>query len=111
MADAKQTQKTHETFTVPNIDGDWDNAVYLDNQHSDNLMSAMLIFGGEFWAMKRRQMIVEKLLEEKKPVTRAAIDAYNPSAEELKSWDASRDEFIQRVFSVLTRKAETKAKS
>ena len=38
-------------------------------------------------------------------VTRAAIDAYEPPAAELAQWDAERDDFIERVYSALTRQA------
>lgn len=106
MADPKKDSKPHETFTVPYIKGDWDKAVYTDSVHVDNLMSAMLQMGTEFWAMKRRMLVVEKLMEDKKHVTSAAIDAYDPSAAELAKWDTERDDFIQRVYSVFTRQAE-----
>jgi hypothetical protein len=103
MADPKADAKPHDTFTVPYIKGDWDKAVYTDSVHVDNLMSAMVQMGTEFWAMKRRMMVIEKLMDDKKLVTHAVIDAYNPPAAELAQWDAERDDFIQRVYSVFTR--------
>ena len=106
MDDATKDSKSHEEFTVPAIKGAWDKAVYTDSPHIDNLMSAMLQMGTEFWALKRRQMVVEKLLEDKKHVTEAAIDAYQPSEKELAKWDTARDDFIQRVFTVFTREVE-----
>jgi len=106
MADAKKDAKSHEEFTVPAIKGAWDKAVYTDSSHIDNLMSAMLQMGTEFWTLKRRQMVVERLLEDKKHVTEAAIDAYQPSEKELAKWDTARDDFIQRVFTVFTREVD-----
>ncbi len=106
MPDAKKDSTSHQEFTVPFIKGAWDKAVYTDSPHVDNLMAALLQMGTEFWALKRRQMVVESLLETKKPVTAAAIDAYQPSKEELAKWDTARDDFIQRVFTVFTRETE-----
>ena len=103
MADAK---KERETYAVDYVKGDWDKAVYLDNPHTDSLMSAVLNLGAEFWAMRRRQMVVEKLLDQKGTVSRQTIEAYNPTDEERVAWAAERDDFIERTFSVLTRVAE-----
>ena len=100
MADAK---KERQTYATEYVKGDWDKAVYLDNPHTDNLMSAVLNLGAEFWAMRRRQMVVEKLLDQKGTISRAAIEAYNPTEEERAAWTAERDDFIERTFSVLTR--------
>ena len=98
MADDKRP-----TYASDFIKGDWDKAVYLDNPHIDNLMTAFLGMGAEFWALKRRQLVVEQMLAQKKVVSLAAIEAYVPSPEVEKVWMAERDDFIQRVFSVFTR--------
>jgi hypothetical protein len=103
MAD---TKKDRPTYATDYVKGDWDKAVFLDNPHTDNLMSAMLNLGAEFWAMRRRQMVVEKLLDQKGTIDRATIEAYNPSEEERVAWTAERDDFIERTFSVLTRVGE-----
>ena len=103
MAEAK---KDRQTYATDFIKGDWDKAVYLDNPHTDNLMSAMLNLGAEFWAMKRRQLVVETLLSQKGTIDRATIEAYNPTEQERVAWTAERDDFIERTFSVLTRVAE-----
>ena len=97
MADPKPT------YAAPFIKGDWDKAVYLDSPHTDNLMTAFLSLGAEFWAMRRRMMVLEKFLGEKRVVNLAAIEAYNPTPEEKATWEAERDDYIKRVFSVLTR--------
>jgi Trk K+ transport system NAD-binding subunit len=109
MADAKKDAKTRETFTVENLKGDWDKAVYLDSLHADNMMSALLAFGTEFWALKRRVMVMEKIMDDKKYVSREMIEAYKPSDAELAAWDTERDDFTERVFSHLTRTVSKKA--
>jgi hypothetical protein len=99
MADTK----ARPTYAADFIKGDWDKAVYLDNPHTDNLMTVVLALGAEFWTMRRRLMVVEKFLETKSVAERAAIEAFVPSTEEGLAWDKERDEFIARVFSALTR--------
>ena len=91
------------TYAAPFIKGDWDKAVYLDSVHADNLMTAFLSLGAEFWAMRRRMMVLEKFLGEKRVVSLAALEAYEPTAQEKVAWDADRDDYISRVYSVLTR--------
>lgn len=109
MADVKKDAKTRETFTVPHLQGEWDKAVYLDSLHADNMMNALLAFGTEFWALKRRVMVMEKLMDDKKMVSREMIEAYKPSEAELAAWDTERDDFVERVFSHLTRTVPKKA--
>lgn len=101
-----EIKKEHQTYATDYVKGDWDKAVYLDNPHTDNLMSAVLNLGAEFWAMRRRQMVVEKLLDQNGAVDRAKIEAYIPTDEERVAWSAERDDFIERTFTVLTRVGE-----
>jgi hypothetical protein len=96
-------KKDRPTYATDYIKGDWDKAVYLDNPHSDNLMTAFLNLGAEHWALKRRVMVLEKLIAEKKVIDPAAVEAYEPTEAERAAWTAERDDFIQRTFAVLTR--------
>jgi hypothetical protein len=98
-----QANEKHQNYTAEYTKGDWDRVAYLDNPHIDNLMSAFLSLSAEFWAMKRRQMVTERLLEKKRTINQAAIDAYNPTEEEREAWPAERDDFIERTLGVLTR--------
>jgi hypothetical protein len=100
MADVK---KDRPTYATEFIKGDWDKAVYLDNPHVDNLMTAFLGLGAEHWALRRRVMVIEKFLEQKKISSPEVIDAYVPTGDEKVAWEKDRDEFIERIFSVLTR--------
>lgn len=105
MADAKKPDRPG--YATDFIKGDWDKAQYLDNPHVDNLMSCVLALGAEFWTLKRRQLVTEKLIEEKKGnVDRAMIEAYVPTEAERTAWAAERDDYIERVFAVLTRVSE-----
>ncbi len=93
----------HHTHTTDFIEGDWRKSVFLGNPHVDNLMTALLGLGGEYWAMRRRLMVVEKLLASRCGIDAAEIDGYAPDAEEQASWNRRRDDFIERVFAVLIR--------
>jgi hypothetical protein len=101
MADAKKSDVTK--YATEYVKNDWDKVVFLDNPHTDNLMTAFLNLGAEMWVTRRRQLITEKLLSQGAKVSAEAIDAYNPSPEETAAWEKQRDEFIERTFSVLTR--------
>ncbi len=100
MADAK---KERPTYAVDYIKGDWDKVVYTDNPHIDNLMDAILGLGAELWTLKRRTMVIEKFLDEKHVALKAQIEAYVPTEQERDTWAKERDDYIARVFSVLTR--------
>ncbi len=95
--------KKRPTYAVPFIKGDWDRAVYTDSPHIDNLMSAFLGMGAEHWALKRRMMVLEQFLKDKKVIDLAKVEAYDPPPEVQVAWEKERDDYITRVFSVLTR--------
>jgi hypothetical protein len=97
------TDDQRPTYTSDYIEGDWNKSVFLGNAHVDNLMTALLGLGGECWAMRRRLMVVEKLLESRCGIAVAEIEAYAPDEKETASWNRRRDEFIERVFAVLIR--------
>ncbi len=98
MSDAKKNQ-----YAIEFIKGDWDKAQYLDDPQVDNLQGALIRLGTELWAVRRRQMVVESLLEQKGLLTNAAIESYRPTAKQAAEWDAERDDLIERVFAILYR--------
>jgi len=100
MAESKTDRPT---YTADYIKGDFEKAVYLDSIHSDNLMTAFLGLGAEHWAMRRRLMVLEKFMAENKVIDPSLVEAYEPTPEEKIAWEAERDDFIERTFSVLTR--------
>ncbi|MCB2107457.1 MAG: hypothetical protein KDE14_07140 [Rhodobacteraceae bacterium] len=100
MANAK---KERPDFAVDYVNGDWDQVTYTDNVHIDNLMDAIVGLGTEVWALKRRNMVLEKLLNEKHSGLQSKIEAYVPTDEERVAWAAERDDFISRIYTVLAR--------
>lgn len=101
MADAETG--AHPSYAAPFIAGDWRQSTFLDNPHVDNLMSAVLQLGSELWTLKRRTLVLETFLDDKQLVDSARVNAYIPTAAERVRWDRERDDFIERVFGVLTR--------
>jgi hypothetical protein len=85
------------------IKGDWDQSRFIDVPHVDNLMTALVGLGGEHWALRRRMLVIESLLARTGTLRAADIEAYEPTAAEAQAWAAERDDFIRRVFGVLTR--------
>jgi flavodoxin len=91
------------THAAEYIKGDWDKSVFLGNPHVDNLMTAFIGLGGEHWALQRRLMVIEKLLETRCGIGAAEIEGYLPTEEDQRLWERRRDDFIERVFAVLVR--------
>ena len=100
MADDK---KNRPTYAADFVKGDFEKAVYLDSVHSDNLMTAFLGLGAEHWALRRRLMVLERFMAEKGVIVPDEVEAYDPTPEEKVAWEAERDDYIERVFTVLTR--------
>ena len=100
MADAK---KERPEFAVDFIKGDWDRVTYTDNTHIDNLMDALVGLGAEVWALKRRNKVIEKFLDEKHVALKAQIEGYVPTEEEKVAWAKERDDFVSRIYTVLAR--------
>jgi hypothetical protein len=98
--------ENRKTYAIEYVKGDWDKAQYLADPHVDNLTAAVMGLGAEFWAMRRRVMVLESMLEQKSVLTRASVEAYRPSEAEAIAWNAERDDMIDRVFAVLGRVPE-----
>jgi hypothetical protein len=98
------TEKTTRPgYATDFVKGDFDRSVYLGNPHVDNLMAVVTALGAENWTMRRRLMVLERFLAEKKVLDLAAYEAYEPDAAEKAAWDEEREDFMERVFAVLMR--------
>jgi hypothetical protein len=64
----------------------------------DNLLSTVLTLGSELWVNRRRQLVVEKILEEKGIISLDEIEAFDPDKNTMNAWAAHRDEFIERLY-------------
>jgi hypothetical protein len=100
------TPKSQPTYATDYVKGDFDKAVYLDNPHLDNLTTAFLGLGTEFWVMRKRHMVLESYLSEHRLLDPAKFEAYEPSMAQKAVFEKERDDFISRIFSVLTRETQ-----
>lgn len=82
---------------------------FLDARSIDPLMSAVIALGSEFWAMQRRLLVVEALLESKATLDHEAIERFVPSAEQAKRWEGLRDRYIHRVYGFFDRSSQAAA--
>ena len=53
--------------------------------------------------MRQRMMALEKLIEQKGLLTRTAIEQFKFTGDDKIASDKERDEFVERIYSVLTR--------
>lgn len=88
--------------TADFIKSDSPKAGYLGDHHVDQLTTAFLNLGAEFWTMRRRLLVLEKFLSVRGVFDPATLEAYEPTPDEQREWEAQRDAFIRRTFSVLT---------
>lgn len=102
MTEAAQTPKSHTAAFIPK---DADQFVFLENQVLDSLVSTVLELSAELWALKRRTLFTEALLEQRGVVTKDDIETYRPSDDETAEWAAQRDRFVKRIYGPFARKA------
>jgi hypothetical protein len=95
------------TYTVDFIPGDTRNSVFLGNPLLDGMVTSLLALGAEVWAGKRRLKVIESLMAAKREVTPAAIEAYVPTPEEERAWEAERDQLVKLFFGSLLIKGDT----
>jgi hypothetical protein len=98
--------RTNRSFaTADFIKSDTAQAAYLGAPHVDQLATAFLNLGAEFWTMRRRMLVLEKMLKERGVFDPDALETYEPTPDEQRDWELQRDAFIRRTFSVLTEDA------
>lgn len=66
----------------------------------DALLAIVLSLGNEVYVMRDRLRIVEKMLEAKGTISRADIEAYQPTPEEEEEIRQDNAAFISRLFRV-----------
>jgi hypothetical protein len=71
---------------------------YFDDPAIDKVLSITLALAGEVAVLRDRMDTVERLLEAGEPVTRAAIDAYQPDASVRDERDAWRETYLDVVL-------------
>ncbi|MEM7568748.1 MAG: hypothetical protein AAF337_03035 [Pseudomonadota bacterium] len=71
---------------------------YFDDPSIDKVLSITLALAGEVAVLRDRQDTIERLLEAGEPITRAAIDSYQPDESVRNERDAWRETFLDVVL-------------
>jgi hypothetical protein len=101
MADAASENRTPQSTHRDDYITPKEEDIFFANPAVDNVMSAVIALGSEFWALQRRMNVMETLLEENGSVSKDMIEAYAPTPEQHAAWNEQRDRFIRRVYSFL----------
>jgi hypothetical protein len=74
---------------------------YFKDPMVDRLLEVVMMLGGEFWVMRDRMMVLERLLATEGRVTPDLIETFKPDDTFSKALAQQREQFIRRVFGVL----------
>ena len=91
------------------IPSESDDISLFDDPVTDNVLHVLIALGAEFWTLRRRMFVLEKVLE-KAGVSTADIENYRATAEDKAAWEEERRIFIARTFGALTRVGGSNAK-
>jgi hypothetical protein len=89
------------SYTVDYIPGNTRSGVFLGSPAFDASIKLNVVLGAEAWAAKRRLKIVDSLVARNIMPTVERVEAYVPSAEEEKAWNAERDQMVKTAFGPL----------
>lgn len=92
-----------EGHTVDYIASKTRSHAFSDNPVIDNLLSTVVALGSELWVNRRRQLVIEKILESKGILKLEEIEAFDPDAETGRDWETQRNEFLDRLYSEMIR--------
>jgi hypothetical protein len=67
----------------------------------DILLGIVVSLGNEVYVLRDRLRIIEKMLQAKRTISRADVEAYKPTPEEEEEIRKDNDAFIARLFRVL----------
>jgi hypothetical protein len=73
----------------------------FDDPAIDTLLGIVLSLGAEVYALRDRMRIIEKMLETKGMISRADVEAYNPTPAEEEENGKEREAFMARLFRTL----------
>jgi hypothetical protein len=71
---------------------------YFQDPAVDKVLSITMALAGEVAVMHDRLDSLERLLEARQPITRSALESFQPSGEERVARDAWRDRFLDVVM-------------
>jgi hypothetical protein len=102
----KPVEYSRPTYTVDYIPGNTRSGVFMGSPAFDASIKLNVVLGAEAWAAKRRLRIVESLVASNVMPTADRIEAYVPTPEEDKAWNAERDQMVKASFGPLVAMAQ-----
>ena len=75
---------------------------FLGDPVLDRMMKVVLALSQELYVLRDRMRTIERLLDEKKVITRSDIDDYMPDPQTQSQILGERDAYIERLFSPLS---------
>ncbi len=82
---------------------------FFPDPNVDRVLGVVMELAGEVYVLRDRLRRLETLLEERGSLTRADLDAFQPSAKQRSAWLAERDAFIARVLAPMAAEADSPA--
>jgi hypothetical protein len=82
---------------------------FFPDPNVDRVLGVVMELAAEVYALRERLHTVERLLERAGAVTRADLDAYEPSPEERAERLAERDALIARILAPMTAESDSPA--
>ncbi|MEO0981030.1 MAG: hypothetical protein AAFX03_00090 [Pseudomonadota bacterium] len=79
---------------------------FLENPDVERLMNITLAMAQELAVTRERLDTIERLLERGEPVSKAAIEAYEPTKAEADERGAWMQEYLARIFRILQQDRE-----
>ncbi len=79
---------------------------FLDDPDTEKLMNIVLVLAQEMSVMRERMDTIETLLEQDGAVTKAAIEAFEPTKAQADARGLWTQEFLARVFRILQQDRE-----
>jgi hypothetical protein len=79
---------------------------YFEDPAIDKTLSITLALAGEVAVLRDRLDSLERLLEAGKPVSRAALDAFEPTPETRAERDRWRDRYLDNVLRIVHQERE-----
>jgi uncharacterized protein YnzC (UPF0291/DUF896 family) len=97
---------TLDIFALANKKAKGKRPNFLDDPAIERVLSITLAVAGELAVMRERMDTIERLLQNGQPVTREAIDQFQPSMEEARERAMWQQEYLSRIFRIVQQELE-----
>ena len=97
---------TLDIFALANKKAKGKRPNFLDDPAIERVLSITLAVAGELAVLRERLDTIERLLQSGEPVTREAIDHFEPSMEEARERAMWQQEYLSRIFRIVQQELE-----